>query len=221
MNSKENIIIYTVNIGNYDKGKPINLPYRCLYLTDKKKAPKGWEHVAVKTGNRKESRRYKINSHLLPPHEISIYVDANLKINKDITELIKYLKTDIGAPRHARDSCVYKHGRRCVALKLDNPTLIKDQLNKAKRAGVPRGRGLTENCLIIRKNTKEVEELNKRWWKLYRRGSQRDQLSLPQALWENKTQVTYLPIHYTDPAHRINEWFSGWGKHLKKREWQQ
>lgn len=214
----EKIIIYTVNIGGYDKGHSIDLPHECLYFTDQKTAPKGWKHMLIKTGGRKESRKLKINSHLLPPHDISIYIDANLKTEKDITKLLKYLKTDIAIPRHTRDMCVYQHARRCIALKLDNPVIIKKHIDKLRRNGMPRHYGLTENCFIIRRNNDRIKELNQLWWRTYKGGSQRDQLSLPYALWKTNTEVSYLPINYSDPHHRINEWWSGWGKHLKSMD---
>jgi hypothetical protein len=208
------IIVYTVNINGYDSLHPSkydSVDY--LYFTDGD-APRGWQKIHFTAKDRKGSRYHKINSHLLPPHDISIYIDACLKIKKPLSELIEHLQNDIAICEHPRSNCVYHHAKMCINLGLDNPKIIKEQMKRYSRQGLPMFQGLTENCLIIRRNNDKIKELNQIWWKEYQRYSQRDQLSLPYALFKTKTKVDILPFNSRD-----NKYYKNWGNHLKSRKW--
>jgi len=171
------VIVYTVNIGGYDKLNPIprgdNPDFEWLYFTDGE-APDGWTKMPIESGDRKDSRYWKINSHLLPPHDISIYVDACATWGRYPTRLPEYLKGDIALPTHPNCGCVYKHAELCMRLELDDKLEIFKQVGKYANEGLPINNGLTENGFILRKNNQAVKELNELWWKEYQEGSQRD-----------------------------------------------
>lgn len=207
-------IVYTVNINAYDNLHPVkkdSVDY--LYFTEGF-SPSGWKRINFTAKDRKGSRYYKINSHLLPPHDISIYIDACLKLKRPISEIIKYLKNDIAICEHPRSNCVYHHAKMCIKLGLDDPLVIKNQMKRYAKLGLPRFLGLTENCLIVRRNNDKIKELNEVWWKEYQKYSQRDQLSLPYALFKTNTKVDILPFNSRD-----NKYYKNWGNHLKSRQW--
>jgi len=209
------VIVYTCNLGGYDvlrkAPKPIE-DFRYLYYTDQE-APDGWEKMTMKSGGRRESRFYKINSHLLPEHDISIYVDANAYWGRSPFKMVEYIKGfDIAIPPHPNDRCVYKHALTCMRLNLDAILPILKQVGKYANEGMPENIGLTENGLIIRANNPKVKELNELWWKEYQAGSQRDQLSMPYALWRTQPKLKILPF-----SARENKWFSNNLIHLKSR----
>jgi hypothetical protein len=211
------VIVYTVNIGGYDKLNPA--PPNCnpniefLYFTDGE-APDGWKKVEIESGDRKASRFWKINSHLLPPHDVSIYVDASAEWKKLPSKLINYLEDyDIGLPPHPTTNCIYDHALKCMTLKLGNVPIICGQVGKYFREGMPEKLGLTENGLILRKNNAKIKELNRLWWKEYSEGSQRDQLSMPYVLWKVKPKLKILPF-----SARENKWFTNNLIHLKSRQ---
>jgi hypothetical protein len=210
------IIVYTVNIGGYDKLNPApvhpNPDFEFLYFTDGE-APDGWNKVEIESGDRKASRFWKINSHLLPPHDISIYVDASAYWKKFPAKMINYLDDcDIGLPEHPTTNCVYDHALKCLQLKLGTLMVIFKQVGRYANEGLPQNFGLTENGLIIRKNNAKIKELNELWWKEYQEGSQRDQLSMPYALWKVKPKLKILPF-----SARENKWFTNNLMHLKSR----
>jgi hypothetical protein len=215
------IIIYTINLNGYDEPHPIKPEkgVKYLYYTDADTAPSGWKHMKMKGNCRRCSRHFKINSHLLPKHDVSIYIDACLIIKKDLTPLIKTLKSDIGISKHPFDHGIYVHADRCAKLNLDDRDVIYKYLYDIQAKGMPYKYGLTENCLIIRKNTAKIKKLNRLWWKEYCRGSQRDQLSLPFALWKTGVKVTPLPIEPYDRGTRENDYYTNWGNHLRSRTW--
>ena len=205
------VIVYTTNIGNYDdlhdipKWEHIQHP-EYLYYTDAK-APKGWKKIKIKTGDRKASRYWKINSHLLPPHDISIYIDACYKLKKPLNSLLDYvMHSDIAICPHPHQKFL-KHAQMCIALGLDDKNIIEKQIKKYGEIQTP----LTENSLIIRKNNAIIKELNELWWKEYKEGSQRDQLSLPYALSKVSAKLTILPFSARD-----NKYMYGWNTHRKQ-----
>jgi hypothetical protein len=215
------VIVYTVNLGGYDKLNPapnhyagFSNDFRFLYFTDGE-APEGWEKVPIEIemGGRKESRFWKMNSHLLPEHDISIYVDAGCQWVRHPAKMVSYLADgDIGLCEHPKEKCIYQHAYNCMRLKLDNIIPIFKQIGKYADEGMPEGLGLTENCVILRANNKHVKKINELWWKEYKEGSQRDQLSLPYVLWKLKPKVTIMPF-----SSRENKWFSNNLIHLKSR----
>jgi hypothetical protein len=207
------VIVYSINLNNYDNLHEIPDRYKdpdfeYLYFTDGN-APDGWTKVTHETGTRRDSRYLKINSHLLPQHDISIYIDASFIITKPLSQILSRIKLqDIAIAPHGRDSCVYKHGVTCILNKLEKPFNVYKQLGRYASEGLPELNGLTENGFIIRKNNGIIKELNELWWQEYQSGSQRDQLSLPYALWKVQPELTLLPFSL-----RSNKYFSNFCNH--------
>ena len=208
------IIVYTTNLGGYDDlhESPKVLfnnrdKFRYLYYTDGE-APAGWEKMEMPSGGRKESRFYKINSHLLPEHNISIYLDASYEFKKPIKVLPEFLGSrDIAICPHPHET-LEKHANVCIALGLDTEKNIRPQVERYKGLiSTP----LTENSLIIRKNNATIKELNELWWKEYQAGSCRDQISLPYALSMTGARLKVLPF-----SARENKWLGNWCKHKIK-----
>lgn len=213
----QKIIVYTTNLGGYDElhNAPRDKNAEYLYYTDNE-APRRWKKIEMPTGDRRASRFYKINSHLLPPHDISIYIDACYIIKKPLTELALFLgDRDIAIAEHARDKCIYQHGTRIKQLKLDDPKKVDKQIRNYMMKGMPHSFGLPENSLIIRRNNDKIKELNQMWWKEYQNGSQRDQLSLPYCLWKLNIKIAWLPF-----SARNNDWLGNWANHIGSRIYQ-
>ncbi len=213
------VIVYTVNIGGYDelhespraKWQNIHDDVDYLYFTDGE-APDGWTKVTHETGTRKDSRYWKINSHLLPPHDISIYLDASYEFQKPITKILEDFNGDIGLCRHPHNSLI-RHANNCIALSLDDPEVIQKQIGRYTLEGLP-DIPLSENSLLVRRNNGIIKVLNETWWEEYSQGSQRDQLSLSYARWKAN------PVEYWFPfSARENKYLSNWCNHKKSRQW--
>lgn len=197
------MLFYTINIGDYDNRN--RYKQKTLVLTE-----------GQGETDRRKSRYYKINSHLLPEHELSIYFDACLKQTKKFDCLIdEFIRSDadIGAFAHPRNNCIYQHGQVMIKLGLANKHKIKRQMQRHRLRGYPHGYGLTENCFIIRKNNRKVTEFNELWWNEYNKGSERDQMSMMYAVWK-----TGIKLHYLAGDSRNNDYYTNWGKHLKNRK---
>lgn len=163
----ERILKYTINYGHYDTA---SFPDDVLVIS------KG-------DGDRRGSRFYKINSHLLPPHDISIYFDANVTFKKDITQLVDTMNTDWLAFLHPERDCLYQEAQVVSGL-YANAYDVDRQVHKYRQQNMPEHFGLFANYCIIRKNTERVKEINQKWWLEYQNGCVRDQVSLPYVFWE-------------------------------------
>lgn len=175
-------IYYTCNYGNYDKWD----------------YPEGTLVFSNDTEGRRESRFYKINSHLLPPHDISVYFDGSREWKGHPTDLAEQLDGEWGAFKHPVRSCIYQEFTE-VKGKLSDPTLVDKQRARYEEAGYGTHKGLYENAVIVRRNTPTVKKLNEMWWQEYEEGCERDQVSLPYVFWKNdfKPQVFSDSRDYT------------------------
>ncbi len=193
-NSK--VIVYTCNFGDYESVKePLCIDPNAKYMlfTDNKNlTSENWQVVVIEEkldDARRTSRLPKILPHkYLPPHDISIYIDSSLEF--------KVENVAVMAEQCLKDSplALYEHYKRnCVYEEIDFVLNSKDrvvatpekcllQIEKYKKIGYPKNNGLYENAFIIRRNNKEVEELNELWWKEYLEGAERDQFVLMYAL---------------------------------------
>lgn len=198
------IIIFTENIGDYDNLSPIpNFENtRCIAFLDKDIQIDGWEVVNIneieeikRIKNKKLIVKY-IRTHskeLLPEHDYSIHIDANMILTKDPNIIIEEIVNKdhvIMAFNHYMRNSVYEEGQQCIEWNLDNHKKIENQLKKYKDEGLDSG--LYECGFMLRKNDERVFEFDKIWWNEILNHSHRDQISFPYAI--KKSGVSFLPF---------------------------
>lgn len=186
-------VIYTCNFGGYDEVKPIEADCDCLLFSDKPVTVKGWTNIVVRFPGspRRASRYLKINSCLLP-YKMSIYIDARIEFNGSVTSG-DFLTDQIMAYRHFSRSCVYAEAEEVLRLKLDVPGAVNQQMQRYRGEGYPENNGLFENGFLVRPNNVKTKEFEQLWWKEYKDGSQRDQLSMVYALWKSGQEAKAMP----------------------------
>jgi len=184
----KNIAVYTALFGNYDylRDPPIiykEIDYIC-FTDNKKFQSKKWKIFYINRGNlsSKDMNRYiKINNHeFLKKYEFSIYHDANVIFFSNPIELIKkYLRSsDIAMPQHRYRNSTKAEAKEVVA----NLNLSNDQKEKVRKITKKNINWLTENRFILRRNNKKkIKNLMNTWWKMYKDGIVRDQISFPYA----------------------------------------
>lgn len=222
------IAVFTALVGAYDKAPPqINPEPGVDYFlfTDRIAEFKGalpwtilpnpWPTDGTKTANRRASRAAKLDpvAHL-PPHDVSVYIDANLEIKKHgfahwcADQLRDHvIAAPIHVPRRGTmniygHDCLYEEGKVCIALGLDKREPIEQQMWRYRECGFPAKFGLLENCVLARRSTPQIDALGKLWTHEYMFGSQRDQCSLMFCLWKSGMRWKPLPIHA-----RKNVWY--------------
>ena len=196
------IIIYSAIIGDYDNivtPKIIDKDVEYILFTDNLGYKSDvWKIINIKvTGGFKKTARYiKLNPHkVLPPHNISMWVDGALTPNFDNTEnLLREIEFNNGVMRykHETRNCIYNESDVVVASKFDDPNVVALQMESYYNEGLPLDYGLFETGFMIRKNNDNINSFNELWWKEVSNKSYRDQLSQMYVSW--KTKIVIKPI---------------------------
>ena len=205
LNSKEKIVVYTVNIGDYESVKePLFIDSSVDYIlfTDNKNlVSKNWKIVYLKDDLkdlRRKSRLPKILAHkYLPFYDISIYIDSSFEIK--VADVRKMVSDCLGD----KNIALYNHyARDCVYEEIEHVRKSKDRsveehycdsaISLYKSINYPIKNGLFENGIIIRRNTKENKILNNMWWNKYSEGCVRDQFYLMYCLYTLKIKVSSI-----------------------------
>ena len=187
------IVVFTENIGDYDTLKPINKYENttCVAFLDKDVEIEGWNIININdyphiSGLKDVKLICKyVRTHpneLLPEHDYSIHIDANMVLTEDPNKIVDEIvetNTEIMVFRHHKRNSIYEEGEKCIESKLDSETIIFDQMEKYRNFGI--GNDLYECGLMLRKNTKSIKKFDDIWWEEIRRYSKRDQLSFPYA----------------------------------------
>jgi hypothetical protein len=219
---KNKIVIYTALFKDYDCLKDYE-NYSNLFdfvcFSDKLVASKNWKTILIKENINPEllNRKIKILGHnYLKNYDISLYIDANVKILKNPIYLIKKNLnfSDIIISKHFLRQCVYQEAFALLrSSRFDNFKILR-QIKKYLKLKMPSNLGLTENSIIIRKHNKpSVRKIMKDWWRELILGSHRDQLSLPFVLWRNNYKIFSM-----NENKRKKNYFSFKDHKLKKKK---
>ena len=206
--NNKDIIIYTVNVGNYESVKePLvidpNVEY-ILFTDNKNLKSKYWKVIYLEDNladPRRKSRLPKILAHkYLPPHDISVYIDSSLQIKApDIKKMIDECMegNDIALYKHYKRDCVYDEIEFVINSKdriVDDKEKCKATLKMYEDISYPKHNGLFENAFIFRKNTPNIQKLNEIWWQEYEKGTERDQFVLMYTLWQTKIKPNTIKV---------------------------
>lgn len=197
------IVIYTALFGDYDDLKDPSQKFKgCDFVcfTDRANLKSNiWDIRYVDIRSQKPNvmnRKYKILTHkYFPDHDISLYVDANIRLVKDPTPLLhKYLSSNnFVLPKHFCRTCIYDEAVECIISKKGDPGEIARQIRRYMREGFPKNFGLGENGILARRHNKEsVICLMEQWWHEFQVGSERDQLSLAFVIWKKSMNFSFM-----------------------------
>ena len=149
---------------------------------------------------------------VLPKHDWSIYIDANIRLLSDPSPIITQVESagyQMAIPAHPHRSNIWEEVEACLRRKKFKPedeVQVQGQLERYKQSGLTSGSGLTENNIIIRSGNRDVlEPVMQLWWDEFVSGVKRDQISLPYILFKTKTEIYRLPFSSRDnnPYFRI------------------
>lgn len=191
-------VIYTCIVGDYDElHQPTvvddSFDFICFSNDIKEEQQGVWRirpipfHCEDKT---RLSRYVKILPHkALPDYDWSLWIDANIGIiGKELYASVNAMidsGSQIAQVPHLERDCVYEEIAKCYA---DERISLKDALKQKRHLhseGFPRGFGMMENNLILRKhNDPDMIRISDGWWKEYSSYSIRDQLSLMPVYWK-------------------------------------
>jgi len=240
MSSK--IAIYTSIFGQYDNLiDPIAIPDNCDFIcfTDYDLKSNIWEikkYPAIYNDSNRNAKKFKVLPHrYLSNYEYSVWIDGNMLLQADPSELIKNILLDCNVAffshkNNVLDSrnCIYQEaqyildignknfkenperGKLCYK---DNPAIITKQMENYMHAGYPSNNGLITGMVIARRhNQSDCIRVMEDWWNEITYNSKRDQLSFNYCAWKNDLNFKYIPGDSRD-----NEYFKNLGKHVGKK----
>lgn len=195
LNKENRLLVYTALFGDYDALiDPTENFEGCDFVcfTDQRNLKSDiWEICLVEECDlppNMMNRHYKFFPHLyFPDYEYSLYIDANIKIKKNVYDFpSKYLVDhSVSIPKHFARSCVYEEAKEVVKFGKANPSDVNKQVEFYKKKFFPINYGLLENNIILRRhNDVEIINLMNHWWGQIELHTARDQLSLMVSLWE-------------------------------------
>ena len=206
-------VIYTANLGKYDKIRPIRKEdgWNYIYFIDweiseeEKNNNTNWTFVMIpdyvknmSISKAKKQRYIKINPHLfLKDYELSIYIDSTMTLFGDINDLIirilPYNINIIVLEHHNRKS-INEELKAVITYRKEKISMTRIIRERYNEENFEDNNGLIESNVIIRRhNEKDCINTMEKWWIEIINYSHRDQLSFNYILWKEHKKVKYIP----------------------------
>jgi GT2 family glycosyltransferase len=164
---------------------------------------KTWECRQINKGFPDPNRNAKI--HKILPHKYfpdklySLWIDGSVTIEFpfSVEKLIElYLSdSDMALFKHSERHCIYQEANVCMQRRLDDPNVIREQIQRYTKDGHPSNAGLGECTILLRRHTDQIKEFNEAWWKEIQNGSKRDQISFAYLTRKMGIKFRYFPGH--------------------------
>lgn len=205
------LIIYTCVTNGYDWMLPPiwqspKAHYIC-FTDDPNLKVKGWEvrNIAGSDSTHESvlaNRYHKFFPwNVLPKHEWSIYIDANIRLLRDPTPIISKTEKEskkIALPLHPERKNIWEEAEAIKAMgkaPRSEFALMDEQLDHYHREGYSDLTGLTANWIIFRTGYHpSLMSAMADWWDELNNGVRRDQLSLQYVLWKNNVEAYKVPL---------------------------
>ena len=156
-----------------------------------------WEvhQIRLRRSHRRAARQYKCLVHrYLPNADVWIWLDGNVRLTIPPEDAVRqWLHSDLATFNHSDRNCLYDEASFCVKHGKDMADVLRAQVARYRKAGMPAQWGLAETGLLIRRNTPAIHDFNETWWAEVHAGSQRDQVSFPFVCWKKGIRWTTIP----------------------------
>lgn len=201
---KAKIVYYTAVFGNYDTLLPPDIIDPDIdYVCFSNQAQNDYGIWQIKaspyyhTDPTRVARYIKTHPHeLFPNHEVAIWLDANIRLRKDVKTYISKLDSahqHFGLIPHPHRSCFFEEAEACKRLKKDNSKGLNRQIEYYRNNGIEPHSGLYETgFMIVCLKNASLREMFVTWWQHIEQYSRRDQLALSWALQQHKANIANL-----------------------------
>lgn len=236
------LAVYTAIFGKADDlHEPTFVPANCDFIcfTDQPFRSKTWMirkvEPPIQGDGTRSNRYYKILAHkVLPEYETSVYIDGNVLVRGDISELAsRYLSdADLAVFDHAAWKALpIRSLKEELGSLLENErrgkhqedaNLMERQVAAYAGDGYPDDRGLSWNMMLIRRHhAPDVVRTMEAWWAELLKWSKRDQLSFNYVAWKTGLSFSYIPLdgsdnpytkrlnHHLDPRRKARAYWIG------------
>ncbi len=134
----------------------------------------------------------KIMHHVCLPedYDVCVMIDGSMQINTCLDRFLEEFwspDTDMTIARHPERTCVFDEAEAVLDLQFDDPETVQAQMGRYAKEGLPRHYGLYGSRLMVKNHhSPRLHSMCALWARELARGSRRDQLSLPYALWRQE-----------------------------------
>jgi hypothetical protein len=217
-----NVKIYSCVTNAYDKvvEKAIicdSIKEWVLYTDDFRIEADGWNRIKLNHPEelkdlKSVDRWYKFFPHkFLKDVDISIYIDGNIEILKNLKPLIdKFYKSGflIGCFKHPQRDNILEEIQACYSLNkidLHDGFSIQQQLSSYHKDGFDLRSKLFSGGVIFRRHTQiaKLDSSMNLWWNQLCTYTKRDQLSLPYVLWRANLGVYIFDMNIFDNEYLV------------------
>jgi hypothetical protein len=149
---------------------------------------------------RRNAKIHKILPHLFVDTDVSIWLDANISLKITPEQLVDKWLDDKGISTwdHFARDCWYEEATCVSGPNYDHEGLVKEQMERYEREGLPHFSGLSECNVIVRRHTDKINRLCEQWWAEICRHSSRDQISFPYVFRDNVRRIKGNPREHID-----------------------
>ncbi|WP_346908027.1 tetratricopeptide repeat protein, partial [uncultured Roseibium sp.] len=162
----------------------------------------------------RSARYVKTHPHiLLPGYEIAVWIDGNILIRNDLSDLIERFAQSgfpVGGIPHPVRTSVYGEAEACIRKDKDDPDVIRKQMSRYEAEGFECDDLVETNLLMFRLDHPKLSSFLNIWWSEIEKGSRRDQLSFNYSL--RKADADYFRLT-TRPDSVHNHPALAWFKH--------
>lgn len=222
--SNPKIAVYTCVTGNYDKMilEPFiqvdNIDFY-LFTDNFEQKSEYWIIKAIPKDIEKNYNNILKNRYLkMHPHELfneydySIYIDGNVQVMTDLTDLVFSINKKVGVAMHKHQfrDCICDEIKVCKIKKKGNYNEMKKQVKKYIQEGFPKKFGMLEATIIVTDlKNKVAKKILDDWWNEFiSTESLRDQISLQYIVWKNNLMIKDIAVLgnnlYRNPKFRVN-----------------
>lgn len=191
------LAVYTALTGEYDslrqpKQVRNGVDYFCFSNDIREKQIGAWRIHPIPFEDSdpvRVSRFPKLNPHIvLPDHETSLYVDANVLITEKLDAAVDNAIaswTPCAMVPHPYRKGTFEEGLFVLRHSMANPFQVYRQMRQLSRNGFSDDAGLFVCSIIFRRHLyPRVIKFSEAWWRDFQTGAKRDQLSVMPALAE-------------------------------------
>jgi len=202
------IVVCTAWFGGADTLKPprvLNPHVAYICMTDRAEAIAGWSMHRIQATDRPRwlARWAKTNLEWIPPHDVSIWMDASFELLVDPVAVIR-AAAETQAPIvgfvHPDRTRISEEAEAIVRAGLAPGEAVRRQVATYRAAGFdtaarqqPR---LTTTGFLVRWRSSDVAAFNAAWWVEQQRHTLRDQLSIDYVAYKQQLPIGYMPGHY-------------------------
>lgn len=139
------------------------------------------------------AKKPKILAHrYFAEYDTSVWIDGNQTAIGDLADLAeRHLAGSVLAMFGHPDgrTCIYDEAESCMRLEKDDPSIIRQQVDRYRGAGYPAQNGMPACMVLIRRhNEPALVGAMEDWWREITMGSRRDQLSFSYVAWKHSLE---------------------------------